>query len=61
MKMSIVNTMAADGGTFERRLAALWFAADGANTNKLEAAFPDLFLKWEEIEKVNAEKEEKNG
>jgi hypothetical protein len=42
--------MMTGGGKFERRLAALWFAADKANTQRLQEAFQEVFEKWEAIE-----------
>ncbi len=37
------------GGSFVQQLARLWFVADQGNRDKLEAAFSDIFDKYENI------------
>jgi hypothetical protein len=37
------------GGRFVRALAAAWLAADDANRARIEAAFPELWIRYERI------------
>lgn len=37
------------GGSFVQQLARLWFVADQGNRDKLEAAFGDIFDRYENM------------
>lgn len=37
------------GGSFVNQLAILWFVADEGNRNKIEAAFGDIFDRYENM------------
>lgn len=49
MKTETLDKMQKYGGSFVRQLAVLWIIADQENRDKIEAAFGDIFDKYENI------------
>jgi len=44
-----IQAMQHHGGRFVRALAAAWLAADDANRERLQAAFPELWIRYARI------------
>jgi len=42
----IVDQMRETGGSFARALAAAWYKADSSNKDRIQAAFPDLWIRY---------------
>jgi hypothetical protein len=44
-----IAAMTRHGGRFVRALAAAWLAADESNRERIQAAFPELWIRYERI------------
>ena len=44
------------GGNFARNLSATWIVADANNRQRIEAAFPELFERYRDIQQTLSEK-----
>jgi hypothetical protein len=44
-----IQAMQNHGGRFVRSLAAAWIAADESNRERLQAAFPELWIRYARI------------
>jgi hypothetical protein len=57
MREGTIEAMLTFGGSFVQALARAWQAADYRNRAKLFAAFEDLFTEYEEMARLQAERE----
>ena len=51
MNYDVARAMQFYGGSFTKALVTAWYCADPRNRAKLEAAFPHLIAKYEQISK----------
>ena len=46
---AVLELMIEQGGSFNRKLAELYYSADSENAKKLELAFPEIFERFKKL------------